>query len=184
MTDYRSYQQVVDLAIRHPGKQKKSKVAKKTAAVPVSGKTRTKTGCLTCRRRKKKCDENIVNGKCQGCSRNFLDCSWPVLSQLKVRDEKDHIIALNGRKLSVSSDCSDCSTVSASTVATMSSTSPQLHAYSSPKYHSYPSPRSPTMDEMPIKLPPLRLPEPKQQQNPTPQFVVTCVDNCHSSFRS
>ncbi|ODQ80924.1 hypothetical protein BABINDRAFT_160362 [Babjeviella inositovora NRRL Y-12698] len=42
-------------------------------------KKRTKTGCFTCRQRKKKCDEHIdpVSGKCTGCIRNFLDCSWP-----------------------------------------------------------------------------------------------------------
>lgn len=37
--------------------------------------SRVKTGCLTCRRRKKKCDE--VRPKCKGCSRNKLECSWP-----------------------------------------------------------------------------------------------------------
>lgn len=38
-------------------------------------KTRTKTGCFTCRKRKKKCDEK--SPVCQGCSRNFLKCVWP-----------------------------------------------------------------------------------------------------------
>lgn len=38
---------------------------------------RTKTGCLTCRKRKKKCDEDKVDGKCQACTRNFLECCWP-----------------------------------------------------------------------------------------------------------
>lgn len=36
---------------------------------------RSKTGCVTCRRRKKKCDE--IHPKCDGCMRNGLDCSWP-----------------------------------------------------------------------------------------------------------
>ena len=36
---------------------------------------RTKTGCLTCRRRRKKCDE--TRPACQGCRRNFLCCQWP-----------------------------------------------------------------------------------------------------------
>lgn len=42
-------------------------------------KRRTKTGCMTCRLRKKKCDEEIdpATGKCTGCARNFLDCCWP-----------------------------------------------------------------------------------------------------------
>lgn len=38
-------------------------------------KARTKTGCFTCRKRKKKCDEK--GPVCTGCSRNFLECVWP-----------------------------------------------------------------------------------------------------------
>ena len=41
-------------------------------------KLRVKTGCLTCRRRKKKCDE--TKPKCAGCRRNELDCQWPEAS--------------------------------------------------------------------------------------------------------
>lgn len=37
--------------------------------------TRTKTGCLTCRERRKKCDE--LAPVCTGCSRNFILCRWP-----------------------------------------------------------------------------------------------------------
>ncbi|ODV96565.1 hypothetical protein PACTADRAFT_48398, partial [Pachysolen tannophilus NRRL Y-2460] len=37
--------------------------------------TRSKNGCLCCRRRRKKCDE--IHPKCGGCTRNFLDCCWP-----------------------------------------------------------------------------------------------------------
>ena len=36
---------------------------------------RVKTGCLTCRQRRKKCDERKPN--CTGCTRNFLSCQWP-----------------------------------------------------------------------------------------------------------
>ncbi|ETN45934.1 uncharacterized protein HMPREF1541_00116 [Cyphellophora europaea CBS 101466] len=36
---------------------------------------RVKTGCLTCRRRKKKCDES--RPECRGCVRNHLTCQWP-----------------------------------------------------------------------------------------------------------
>lgn len=36
---------------------------------------RVRTGCWTCRRRKKKCDE--VRPICGGCGRNDLSCSWP-----------------------------------------------------------------------------------------------------------
>jgi hypothetical protein len=36
---------------------------------------RTRTGCLTCRQRKKKCDE--AKPQCKACQRNKLDCFWP-----------------------------------------------------------------------------------------------------------
>ncbi|EEU37255.1 uncharacterized protein NECHADRAFT_37042 [Fusarium vanettenii 77-13-4] len=36
---------------------------------------RVKTGCLTCRNRKKKCDE--ARPVCAGCLRNKIDCRWP-----------------------------------------------------------------------------------------------------------
>lgn len=36
---------------------------------------RVRTGCLTCRRRKKKCDE--THPICAGCRRNDLSCQWP-----------------------------------------------------------------------------------------------------------
>ncbi|KAL6693529.1 fungal-specific transcription factor domain-containing protein [Trichoderma pleuroticola] len=39
---------------------------------------RFKTGCLSCRLRKKKCDE--VKPRCRACCRNNLECQWPDLS--------------------------------------------------------------------------------------------------------
>lgn len=72
--DYKSYQQVLDLS---GSKQAQLKYKPKTAKVSCAAKKRTKSGCLTCRGRKKKCDENKVDGKCQACIRNFLDCCWP-----------------------------------------------------------------------------------------------------------
>ncbi|OGM40773.1 hypothetical protein ABOM_011131 [Aspergillus bombycis] len=36
---------------------------------------RTRTGCLSCRQRKKKCDE--TKPQCQACTRNKLKCTWP-----------------------------------------------------------------------------------------------------------
>ncbi|PHH89832.1 hypothetical protein CDD83_5158 [Cordyceps sp. RAO-2017] len=36
---------------------------------------RSKTGCLTCRQRKKKCDE--TRPSCASCTRSALDCVWP-----------------------------------------------------------------------------------------------------------
>lgn len=38
-------------------------------------KRRTKTGCLTCRMRRKKCDE--LKPSCVACRRNHLPCKWP-----------------------------------------------------------------------------------------------------------
>lgn len=67
--NYKSYQQVLSL-----GPQKKRSPKPKTETVTT--KRRTKSGCLTCRRRKKKCDEEKTGGKCQACIRNFLDCCW------------------------------------------------------------------------------------------------------------
>ncbi|KAH8658039.1 fungal-specific transcription factor domain-containing protein [Xylariales sp. PMI_506] len=39
---------------------------------------RSRTGCFTCRRRKKKCNE--AKPVCRGCERNGLQCSWPDLT--------------------------------------------------------------------------------------------------------
>lgn len=38
-------------------------------------KRRSVTGCLSCRRRRKKCHETRPN--CKACIRNFLECMWP-----------------------------------------------------------------------------------------------------------
>ncbi|KAI9045974.1 Zn(II)2Cys6 transcription factor [Aspergillus affinis] len=46
------------------------------APVSTSGSpSRSKTGCGSCRRRKKKCDE--THPVCSGCQRNNLTCTWP-----------------------------------------------------------------------------------------------------------
>jgi hypothetical protein len=37
--------------------------------------TKSRAGCITCKGRKKKCDE--VKPRCAGCRRNQLDCEWP-----------------------------------------------------------------------------------------------------------
>lgn len=71
--DYKTYQQVLDLSAPKQPLKSRAKPTKATGAA----KKRTKSGCLTCRGRKKKCDENKVDGKCQACIRNFLDCCWP-----------------------------------------------------------------------------------------------------------
>ncbi|CAK7903206.1 hypothetical protein CAAN1_07S06370 [[Candida] anglica] len=66
---YKAYQQVLNLST--------PKAATPVTKSETPTKRRTKSGCLTCRKRKKKCDEDVVDGKCQGCTRNFLECCWP-----------------------------------------------------------------------------------------------------------
>lgn len=73
--NYKNYQHVVCLNTKQPKVVKKHRSIRKPAST--SGKKRTKTGCLTCRKRKKKCDEEKIDGKCQACTRNFLSCCWP-----------------------------------------------------------------------------------------------------------
>ncbi|KAK2608580.1 hypothetical protein QQS21_002927 [Conoideocrella luteorostrata] len=52
-------------------------------AVPI---IRSRTGCFTCRRRKKKCNEE--KPVCSGCKRNKLKCTWPAdLPQSNNRDK-------------------------------------------------------------------------------------------------
>ncbi|PCD28580.1 hypothetical protein AU210_011139 [Fusarium oxysporum f. sp. radicis-cucumerinum] len=51
-------------------------------ASPIQSKARlrTQTGCLKCRKRRKKCDE--VKPQCKGCIRNGLECTWPTAADL------------------------------------------------------------------------------------------------------
>jgi hypothetical protein len=73
---YKLYQQVLNIAVKAKTKgMAPKKIAKPTPSTTT--KRRTKTGCMTCRKRKKKCDEDKVHGKCQACTRNFLECCWP-----------------------------------------------------------------------------------------------------------
>ncbi|KAH8434389.1 Zn(II)2Cys6 transcription factor [Aspergillus melleus] len=45
-------------------------------------KWRTKSGCLTCRTRRKKCDEE--RGTCRACRRNLLTCIWPLTGAVNI----------------------------------------------------------------------------------------------------
>ncbi|GAA5821762.1 hypothetical protein JCM11251_001011 [Rhodosporidiobolus azoricus] len=50
------------------------------------GKTRSRAGCLTCRQRKKKCDETRLpqhNGACERCYLASYECIWPQPPGLK-----------------------------------------------------------------------------------------------------
>lgn len=121
--NYREYQQVMKLgasgkketcAVRSPlsspvsspklvphcnNNHNNYKIQKKTKI------TRSKTGCLCCRRRRKKCDE--VHPKCGGCTRNFLDCCWPEMSspqQEQSLSSDDEIPALFNNKIMIIQD--------------------------------------------------------------------------------
>lgn len=100
---YRSYQKVLNIALKP--KATTSSCCKKSTTTTTTTNThtkkvvkpkrdesqikrRTKTGCLTCRKRKKKCDEDKVSGKCQACTRNFLDCCWPDTNAIKPKNKK------------------------------------------------------------------------------------------------
>lgn len=74
--NYKSYQQVLDFSGIKEHKVVKMR-RKSTKPAIERAKRRTRSGCLTCRRRKKKCDENKTGGKCNACIRNFLECCWP-----------------------------------------------------------------------------------------------------------
>ncbi|KAK7409653.1 hypothetical protein QQX98_008168 [Neonectria punicea] len=66
---------------------------------------RSKTGCFTCRRRHKKCDE--IRPVCAGCVRNQLLCHWPAPSSL--RDQTDSSPDEPGSEsVSVNSDSEGC----------------------------------------------------------------------------
>lgn len=63
----------MDKKVRYRSRQ--TDASNKTIAIVKTTERRSKSGCLTCRNRKKKCDE--LRPSCQGCKRNFLKCVWP-----------------------------------------------------------------------------------------------------------
>lgn len=87
---YKDYQQILNLSRPTPAKSTRKstqKLADCSSDNQAPVKRRTKTGCFTCRRRKKKCDMDKVDGKCQACIRNFLECSWPEPAECKGHKE-------------------------------------------------------------------------------------------------
>ncbi|KAH7178986.1 fungal-specific transcription factor domain-containing protein [Fusarium flagelliforme] len=46
---------------------------------------RSKNGCLTCRSKRKKCDE--VRPICTGCTRSNLECTWPTLDKIQAEEQ-------------------------------------------------------------------------------------------------
>ena len=61
---------------------------------------RVRTGCWSCRRRKKKCDE--VRPICGGCMRNDLGCQWPTVPG-KNSDSASHLSRISDERRSSSS---------------------------------------------------------------------------------
>jgi hypothetical protein len=57
---------------------------------------RSWTGCLTCRQRKKKCDERKPT--CVACRRNSLQCTWPSADSRRKARNSVHRVALQDRK--------------------------------------------------------------------------------------
>lgn len=47
---------------------------------------RSRNGCLTCRKRKKKCDE--IRPLCQNCTRKDLECKWPARNAERKSNEE------------------------------------------------------------------------------------------------
>ena len=58
--------------------------SQKRNVAKLSGHTRDRRGCLTCRRRKKKCQFDGPEGRCDGCRRLNLHCEW---------EPKRHVVA-------------------------------------------------------------------------------------------
>lgn len=63
-------------------------VSRQEPNTPTTSFRRSKEGCQTCRRRKKKCDE--ARPTCGGCSRNNLLCQWPVETSQSQRRRRRH----------------------------------------------------------------------------------------------
>lgn len=63
-------------------------------------RSRTRTGCLSCRQRRKKCDER--KPRCVGCERNKLSCIWQAATKSPRHDDQTKAVAIshsNGRDI-------------------------------------------------------------------------------------
>ncbi|CAD1808255.1 hypothetical protein FOB58_001054 [Candida parapsilosis] len=175
-TSYRSYQRVLNISVKpspssllsstkkvNCSRTKVSKPRKDESQI----KRRTKTGCFTCRKRKKKCDEDKVNGKCQACTRNFLECCWPEpAANQDSRKELEESV----KTATVRSTKCDISSLLSSPITHEAPLSPEVAMKSTPmavkqEVNPYPSPMqspishhpgSPSQDVSFMTLPPLR----------------------------
>ncbi|KAL6399081.1 uncharacterized protein AUP68_17622 [Ilyonectria robusta] len=60
--------------------------------------SRSRTGCFTCRRRKKKCDER--KPICSGCRQNSLECNWPALPSMFAKAQRLAPAAMSAKAIS------------------------------------------------------------------------------------
>lgn len=60
--------------------------------------SRSRTGCFTCRRRKKKCDER--KPICSGCRQNSLECNWPALPSTLTKAQRLAPAAMSAKAIS------------------------------------------------------------------------------------
>lgn len=70
-----------------------SKARKRSQWQVTQVKRRSISGCLACRRRRKKCDETWPT--CKACVRNFLECTWPGDEQGSFKHRKHSSIDLS-----------------------------------------------------------------------------------------
>ncbi|KAL1891737.1 hypothetical protein Sste5346_007487 [Sporothrix stenoceras] len=83
---------------------------------------RSRNGCLTCRQRKKKCDE--TRPQCVGCTRNKLSCVWPART-------KTAGVGSNGAGASASGDSTASTGTSAHPCPLISSSNLTLYQHKS-----------------------------------------------------
>ncbi|CUM63798.1 uncharacterized protein PRCAT00001382001 [Priceomyces carsonii] len=88
--DYKKYQKILQIKSGNKLVQKSLKTSK-----------RTFTGCLNCKRKKKKCDE--TKPICKSCSKRDLECTWPCLDKLhsKTTRCKNQAIQEKGDEISL-----------------------------------------------------------------------------------
>ncbi|ODV77917.1 uncharacterized protein CANTADRAFT_23035 [Suhomyces tanzawaensis NRRL Y-17324] len=173
MTDYKSYQQVLSIGVKRAGA--KPKKVTKPKSQPANIKRRTKTGCLTCRKRKKKCDEDKVNGKCQGCTRNFLECCWPAEQELAPKAEPSVLAT------PVVAPMSPVSTPPPAKCTIESMLATPINPYPSPIASPISEPKKEPEDVKFLALPPLAHKKQPPQPEPTAKFIITSF-NTHNDL--
>ncbi|CAN3374540.1 hypothetical protein DIURU_001334 [Diutina rugosa] len=189
---YRDYQQVLDINIR-PKRPKSGRTTPTKVTKTQTIRKRTKTGCLTCRKRKKKCDEDVVNGKCQGCFRNFLECCWeaprfaaPSTEDKSASESESVTSAKSSRSNSVSSESSTGSETpsarSRCSISALLSHDDQVSPLSSPQGSPRPQAAShPSYAISSLSLTP-RQPQPPQMSPSTSKFIVTTFNVANEMY--